>query len=210
MAPLGDRRVPLICTRCHDLEVRRLDLILDIPLSHRTPIVVCLFEQPGPIPVKCCGESSIEEAIVLMRALPVPVVDQAGARRVVVVRELLAIRDRGGGELVTLHLLLFVFGDVDPSSDLENNDYDENHSSKAPDDDSDDKGHGCRHAFLRIHLLPLLFLLHVLVVRSPLLFVHVVLLVVALNHFVLGLSSNGVDWLPVGRLLGRGKLGSQL
>ena len=46
MAPLRDCRVPLICTRCHDLEVRRLDLILDIPLSHRTPIVVCLFEQP--------------------------------------------------------------------------------------------------------------------------------------------------------------------
>ena len=41
-----------------------------------------------------------------MRPLPVPVVDQAGARRVVVVRELLAIRDGGGGELVTLHLLL--------------------------------------------------------------------------------------------------------
>ena len=61
---------------------------------------------PGPIPVKCCGESSVEEAVVLMRPLPVPVVDQAGARRVVVVRELLAIRDRGGGELVTLHLLL--------------------------------------------------------------------------------------------------------
>ena len=61
---------------------------------------------PGPIPVKRCGQSSIEEAVVLMRPLPVPVVDQAGARRVVVVRELLAIRDRGGGELVTLHLLL--------------------------------------------------------------------------------------------------------
>ena len=29
-----------------------------------------------------------------------------GARRVIVVRELLTIRDRGGGELVTLHLLL--------------------------------------------------------------------------------------------------------
>ena len=40
-----------------------------------------------------------------------------------------------------------------------------------------------KSTFLRIHLLPLLFLLH-------LLFVHVVLLVVALNHFVLGLESN--------------------
>ena len=47
-----------------------------------------------------------------------------------------------------------------------------------------------KSTFLRIHLLPLLFLLHVLIVRSSLLFVHVVLLVVALNHFVLGLESN--------------------
>ena len=97
-----------------------------------------------------------------------------------------------------------------------------------------------KSTFLRIHLLPLLFLLHLLFVLSLLLFVHVVLLVVALNHFVLGLesntlsantesqqndnldsgwqvatgnmimrliwdlSSNRVDWLPVGRLLGRG------
>ena len=68
--------------------------------------VAFVLLSPGPIPVKCCGESSVEEAVVLMRPLPVPVVDQAGARRVVVVRKLLAIRDRGGGELVTLHLLL--------------------------------------------------------------------------------------------------------
>ena len=47
-----------------------------------------------------------------------------------------------------------------------------------------------KSTFLRIHLLPLLFLLHLLFVLSLLLFVHVVLLVVALNHFVLGLESN--------------------
>ena len=43
---------------------------------------------------------------ILVSFQSVPVVDQTGARRVVVVRELLTIRDRGGGELVTLHLLL--------------------------------------------------------------------------------------------------------
>ena len=47
-----------------------------------------------------------------------------------------------------------------------------------------------KSTFLRIHLLPLLFLLHLLFVLSLLLVVHVVLLVVALNHFVLGLESN--------------------
>ena len=30
---------------------------------------------------------------------------------------------------------------------LENNDYNENHGSEAADDDSDDEGHGCRHAW---------------------------------------------------------------
>ena len=41
------RRVPLICSGWHDLVVCRLDLILDVPLSYRPPIVVCLLEQPG-------------------------------------------------------------------------------------------------------------------------------------------------------------------
>ena len=38
---------PLIGTGWHGVvEVCRLDLILDVPLAHRTTIVVCLLEQP--------------------------------------------------------------------------------------------------------------------------------------------------------------------
>ena len=61
---------------------------------------------PCPIPIKRCGESSVEEAVVLVRRALVAPVDQAGAGRVVVVGELLPVRDGGRGELVTLHLLL--------------------------------------------------------------------------------------------------------
>ena len=44
--PGGTPKVPIICTSWHDLVVCRLDLILDVPLSYRTPVVVCLLEQP--------------------------------------------------------------------------------------------------------------------------------------------------------------------
>merc|ERR1719264_1880583 len=115
----GTPKVPIICTSWHDLVVCRLDLILDVPLSYRTPVVVCLLEQPCTIPIERCGEPPVEEAVVLMRRTLAPV-DQARAGRVVVVRELLPVGHGGGGELVSLHLLLLVFGYVDASSDLEN------------------------------------------------------------------------------------------
>ena len=89
---------PLIGTSWHGVvDVCRLDLILDVPLANRTTIVVCLLEQPvntsdyswqwkffsmlsfvcffflflppRPIPVQCRGETSVEEAVVLVRAL---------------------------------------------------------------------------------------------------------------------------------------------
>ena len=41
---------PLIGTGWQGVvDVCRLDLILDVPLAHRTTIVVCLLEQPGNI-----------------------------------------------------------------------------------------------------------------------------------------------------------------
>ena len=96
---------PLIGTGWQGVvDVCRLDLILDVPLAHRTTIVVCLLEQPvnisgyswrskffsqllfvwfwrwlwsshfsflppRSIPVECRGETSVEEAVVLVRAL---------------------------------------------------------------------------------------------------------------------------------------------
>ena len=64
------------------------------------------WSTPCTIPIECCGEPPVEEAVVLMRRSLVAPVDQARAGRVVVVGELLPVGDGWGGELVPLHLLL--------------------------------------------------------------------------------------------------------
>ena len=40
-----------------------------------------------------------------------------------------------------------IWQDEDMKTHLENNDYNENHGSEAPDDNSDDEGHGWWHAW---------------------------------------------------------------
>ena len=80
--------------------------IVSVVLS--SPSSAMIISSPCPIPIECRGQAPVEKAVVLMRVGALaPVVNQAGARRcVVVVGELLPVRHGWGGELVPLHLLL--------------------------------------------------------------------------------------------------------